>query len=91
METIEIQILAQDVRNAGNFLDVNNCILATAIKRQLNTTDVGVAVGHSRIGYVTYYHDRYEYGMHNKDRMYSLNSPNDTLIRTILLNKQKNQ
>jgi hypothetical protein len=30
METIEIQILAQDVRNAGNFLDVNNCILATA-------------------------------------------------------------
>ncbi len=27
--------------------------------------------------------------MHNKDRMYSLNSPNDALIRTILLNKQK--
>jgi len=87
METIEIQILTQDVNNAGSFLDVRNCILATAIKRQLNTTDVGVGVGHSRIGYVTYYHDRYEYVMHIKDIRYSRNSPDDTLIRTILLTK----
>ena len=37
MKSIEIQILAQDVNNARRFSDNENCILATAIKRQLNT------------------------------------------------------
>ena len=59
METIEIQILAQDVNNAGNFLDSNNCILATAIKRQFNVTAVIEDILYSYIINVRYNHDEY--------------------------------
>ena len=56
MKTIEIQILARDVNNAGSFLDTNDCILATAIKRQLNVTDVSEGVNHSYINNVRFDH-----------------------------------
>lgn len=89
METIEIQILAQDVNNAGNFTNIRNCTLATAIKRQLNIKkNVGVGTMQSRVGDFTYYHN-YEYGyeMYIEDITLSIDVPEDTLIRTILLTK----
>ena len=87
METIEIKILAQDVNNAGSFIDSNNCILATAIKRQLNVTDVSEGVLHSFINDNMYYHD---YGYckadYKKDIELAKDVPDDTLIRNITLN-----
>jgi len=59
MKTIEIQILAQDVNNSGSFFNTNDCILATAIKRQLNVTDVIEGVNHSFINSAMHHHDEY--------------------------------
>jgi hypothetical protein len=90
MKSIEIQILAQDVNNAKRFSDNNNCILATAIKRQLNTTNVGTGVTHSYIDDEHYYHDEeYGTGMYNKDIILARNAPDDTLIRTVLMKKDE--
>lgn len=88
METIEIQILAQDVNNSESFISITNCALARAIKRQLNVINVSVGVCHSRIGDDRYYHNiGYEYDMYQEDIKLSIDAPDDTLLRTILLNK----
>ena len=89
MKTIEIQILAQDVNNAGSFLDTNNCILATAIKRQLNVKDVSEGVNHSYINNVRCDHDEYGGDEYEEDRVLARGVPDDTLIRTIILNNER--
>jgi hypothetical protein len=89
MKTIEIQILAQDVNNAGNFLDSNNCILATAIKRQFNVTAVIEDILYSYIINVRYNHDEYSVNQYEEDRVLARGVPDDTLIRTIILNNER--
>ena len=89
MKTIEIQILARDVNNAGSFIDTNNCILATAIKRQLNVTAVIEGVDHSCINNVIHYHDEYFVDEYEEDRVLARGVPDDTLIRTINLQLYK--
>jgi hypothetical protein len=87
MKTIEIQILARDVNNAGSFIDNNNCILAKAIKRQLNVKDVSEGVNHSYINNVRCDHDVYDANAYKEDIRLAKGVPHDTLIRTILLTK----
>jgi len=89
MKTIEIQILAQDVNNAGNFLDSNNCILATAIKRQFNVTAVIEDILYSYIINVRYNHDTYGVNQYEEDIRLARGVPDDTLIRTINLQLYK--
>lgn len=91
METIEIQILARDVNNSGSFIDNDNCILATAIKRQLNVKDVSEGVNHSYINDVIHYHNVYNEYAYEKDIKLAKGVPDNTLIRTIILNKKSNE
>lgn len=89
MKTIEIQILARDVNNAGNFFNTNDCILATAIKRQLNVKDVIEGVNHSFINSAMHHHDEYNIDEYEEDRVLARGVPDDTLIRTIILNNER--
>jgi hypothetical protein len=89
MKTIEIQILARDVNNSGSFFNTNDCILATAIKRQLNVTDVIEGVNHSFINSAMHHHDEYNIDEYEEDRVLARGVPDDTLIRTIILNNER--
>jgi hypothetical protein len=86
METIEIQILAQDVNNAKSFDSNTDCVVAMAVKRQLNVEDVLECLDHVYINNIMYKHDKYGYVEYFRDRQLAHDSPNDTLIRTITLN-----
>lgn len=85
MKEIKLRILAKDVHNSGNFMSHNNCVVATAAKRQFKTTNVQEGVLDIDIDNKTYDHERYGVICHNEDVESAKNKSPNVLIRELIL------